>query len=252
MVNLHDIVQYLDNYLNIENIKDDSWNGLQIEGKNDVNKVMFAVDAGIEVFERAVSEKVDLVVVHHGMFWRSCNPSVRSWNKKRVEFLINNGISLYASHLPLDKHFEVGNNIQLLSLLGFKEDREFGEYGGEKISFIGKSESPKSIKIITKILQEKLLAKCIVLPFGKKDIYTIAVCSGGGNYPIFMEAVTADVDCYITGDSTEMYHMAKDIGINVIFAGHHATETVGVKALSFVVKEKFGLETLFVDIPTGL
>jgi len=154
--------------------------------------------------------------------------------------------------LPLDAHPESGNNAQLIKTLGFEIDKDFAEYGGQSISFTGKTQKPKSIEEIVKILEKELSATCKVLPFGKKEIKTIGVCSGGGGYPQFMQAVELGLDLYLTGDSTEMYQMVKDIGMNVVFAGHHATEIVGVKDLAKVVKEKLGVETLFIDIPTGL
>lgn len=252
MVKLSEIVLYLDTYLENGLIKDDSWNGLQVEGDQEVNKIIFAVDAGIMTYERALAEKADMIVVHHGMFWRSANPSICKWNKKRVELLLRNGISLYASHLPLDKHPEVGNNAQLLKILGYEKEGGFGWYGGETISFYGRS-SGKSVEEIVQILKDKIGAECKVLPFGSKKISTIAVCSGGGaTFSLFMEAVKLGADLYLTGDSTEMYQMAKDVGMNVIFAGHHATEIVGVKALSELIQKKFDVECLFIDIPTGL
>lgn len=253
MIRLHELVLYLDTYLDTPSFKDDSWNGLQVEGKSEVSRVLFAVDAGIMTFERAVLEGFDMVVVHHGMFWRASNPSFTSWNKKRLDMLINNGISLYASHLPLDRHPEVGNNAQLLKILGFEKESDFGWYGGQPISYTGRSDTPKNIWDIEQFLNDTIGSRCKVLPFGKEEIYTTAICSGGGaSYALFSEAVNLGVDLYITGDSTEMYQLAKDIGINVIFAGHHATETVGVKALSELVGEKFEVEATFIDIPTGL
>lgn len=253
MVKLNDLVLYLDVYLETDSIKDDSWNGLQVEGKNEVNKVMFAVDAGIDTFERAVKEGADMVVVHHGMFWKSSNPSIRAWNKRRLQPLLDHGISLYASHLPLDRHPEVGNNAQLLKILDFQKECDFGYYAGQSISFIGRSLQEKTLNEIESILKKDINATCKILPFGPEKISRIAVCSGGGaTFALFMEAVNAGVDLYLTGDSTEMYHIAKDIGINVMFAGHHATEIVGVRALADVVRDKFGIETLFVDLPTGL
>jgi len=253
MAKLREIVLFLDTYLESDVIKDDSWNGLQVEGKSMVGKVFFAVDAGLETFERAVREGADMVVVHHGMFWRSGNPSVRAWNKMRVAFLLEHGVSLYASHLPLDKHPDVGNNAQLLKILGFEKETEFGWYSGQTISFTGRTEESKTLNEIEMLLKRELNATCKVLPFGPEAISRIAVCSGGGSsYSLFSEAVEDGVDLYLTGDSTELYQIAKDIGINVMFAGHHATETLGVKALAEVVQEKFAVETLFVDIPTGL
>lgn len=249
---LHTLVAYLDEYLDTKNISDDSWNGFQFEGYFEVSKIVTAVDAGIETFERAAEVGANMIIVHHGMFWKQANPSIRDWQKERVDILQKHGISLYASHLPLDKHPIVGNNAQLLRLLGFEQEKPFGSYGGQDISFIGKRESTISLSEIEIVLQKQLNASCKVLPFGKKQISRIAVCSGGGTYSTFMEAVDAGVDLYLTGDSTEMYHMAKDIGINVIFAGHHATEIVGVKVLGEHLQEKFSVESLFVDLPTGL
>lgn len=253
MSNLRDITLFLDTYLESSSIKDDSWNGLQVEAKKEVNKILFAVDAGMMTFERAAEEGADMVVVHHGLFWRSSNPSICGWNKKRVDFLVKNGISLYASHLPLDRHRVVGNNAQLIKLLGFNIESDFGYYGGQYISFTGRSDEYKTIYDIEEILEREIGADCKLLPFGKEEISTIAVCSGGGaSFPLFMESVSLGVDVYLTGDSTEMYQLAKDIGMNVIFAGHHATEIVGVKALAELIHEKFGVKSVFVDIPTGL
>lgn len=253
MPKLREIALYLDTFLENCGIKDDSWNGLQVEGKEEIDKVLFAVDAGVETFERAIELGADMIVVHHGLFWKSSNPSISKWNKNRVKLLLDNQISLYVSHLPLDKHGEVGNNIELLKILGFEKESDFGWYSGQTISFTGQTQEPKTIDQIKSILEQKIGSKCKILPFGPEKISRIAVCSGGGaSFPLFMEAVNMGVDLYLTGDSTEMYHVAKDIGINVIFAGHHATETLGVKALSRVIKEKFGIETIFVDMPTGL
>lgn len=253
MAQLHDIVFFLDALLEIDTVKDDSWNGLQVEGKKDVSKVVFAVDAGMETFEWALREEADMVVVHHGLFWRSANPSVQGWNLERVNFLLKHGISVYASHLPLDKHPEVGNNAQLLKILGYKQTEEFGRYGGQTISFLGKRDEARTVAEIGQILETEIGAKCRILPFGSEKVSRLAICSGGGaSFSFFWEAINVGADLYITGDATEMYHTAKDAGMNVIFAGHHATETVGVKALSSLLREKFDVETAFIDIPTGL
>ncbi|MBD3231952.1 Nif3-like dinuclear metal center hexameric protein [Candidatus Dependentiae bacterium] len=252
MQTLNELVNFLDNYLDIKNVKDASFNGLQVQGRKNIKKIMFAVTAGMETFKKAVDIQADMIVVHHGLFWKGVNPNLTSYNFDRVDFLIKNNISLYASHLPLDKHPEVGNNVQLLKLLGFNIDKPFAFYDGQNISFTGKADEPKTIQKIREILEEELGATCKVLPFGKKEIKTMAVCSGGGGYPQLTEAINADVDFYLTGDSTEFYHVVKDAKFNVICAGHHATETVGVKALADLIKDKFDIATEFMDIPTGL
>jgi len=247
------LVAFLNEYLQISTVQDDAWNGLQVEGSDTIGKVFFAVDAGMETFQQAKKHNAHMVVVHHGMFWQNSKPCLVGSKRDQCEFLLKEGISLYAAHLPLDKHPEVGNNAQLLKLLGYEVERPFCKYHGQDISFIGKSGKPKSIDSIVEILRNQLGAECKVLHFGKKTIQRIAVCSGGGaNYGIMQEAFDAGVDLYLTGDATEMYHVAKDNKFNIIFAGHHATETVGVRALSKLVAKKYGIETLFFDIPTHL
>ncbi len=252
MSKLNEIVSFLDEYLQKDDIKDGSWNGLQFEGKAEVSKVAFAVDAGIDTYNEAIKEKADMIVVHHGHFWKEADPSISGWNKKRMDLLYQHGISLYASHLPLDRHREVGNNAQLLQMLGVTIKEEFYFFEGKNVGWIGERENPISLPQVQEILSSELRANCTVLPFGKQEIKTIAVCSGGGGYGGFFEALGKKVDLYISGDAVEVYLVAKDAGFNVIFAGHHATETVGVKALSKVVEEKFGVKTVFIDIPTGL
>jgi len=252
MAKLKEIVGFLDEYLEINEFEDRSWNGLQFEGKSEVKKILFAVDAGIETFQKAVEEKADMIIVHHGHFWKTIDPSIRAENKERMNILFKNEISLYGAHLPLDSHKEVGNNAQLLKIMGAKIKEEFGDNNGKKVSWLGELEKEKSFKEIEEIINKKLGVKSKALNFGKEKIKTIAVCSGGGGYPTFAEALSKKVDLYLTGDSMEVYHLVKDSKFNVIFAGHHTTETIGIKALSDVVSKKFEIETIFVDIPTGL
>ena len=252
MPSLKKIVGFLDTYLKIDDIQDSSWNGLQFEGDPKVEKIAFAVDASAESFEKAVEENAGLLIVHHGHFWQSHNPSISGWSKDRIDVLYKNGLSLYASHLPLDRHKEVGNNAELLKLLGAPIKEEFLFHKGKNIGWIGERKRAISISDIEQKLNDNLKTSCIVLPFGKKNIKTIAVCSGGGSYGGFYEALSSKADLYITGDTAEVYYTAKDSGINVIFAGHHATETVGLKALSKIVEKKLKIETVFIDLPTGL
>ena len=246
------ITEFLDKYLAIDDIDDTSWNGLQFEGRPEVKKIAFAVDAGVESFEIAARESVDMLVVHHGHFWSNHDPSIRGWTKARIDTLYESQISLYASHLPLDRHREVGNNVELIKLLGAKISGEFLLHKGKNIGWTGKFKKAVSVADIAQKLDSELNTECIVLPFGKEKIKTMAVCSGGGGYGGFYEALRAGVDLFLTGDAVEIYYTAKDSGMNVIFAGHHATETVGLKALSAVLRKRFKVETIFIDLPTGL
>lgn len=249
---LKQLTKFLDSYLSIDEIEDSSWNGLQFEGKSEVQKALFAVDASIETFKKAASSKADIVIVHHGHFWKNSNPSINSWNKNRIDVLYKNNISLYACHLPLDRHIEVGNNAQILKLLGCKIDREFMMHKGKNVGWIGTLQSSMSIDEISKLLKKSLKAECKILNFGKKKINSIAVCSGGGSYSGFYEALNKGADLYITGDTAEIFYTAKDAEMNVIFAGHHTTETIGLQALQGIVEKKFDLKCIFIDMPTGL
>ena len=134
MQKLTDVVSLLDTYLDIKNFPDDNaYNGLQVEGVSEVNSIVFTADAGIETFRMAVALHADMIVVHHGIFWKGIDPSVKGRTKERVTTLLDHGISLYAVHLPLDKHPDIGNNAQLLKILGFRKDKPFGWYKGEQI-----------------------------------------------------------------------------------------------------------------------
>jgi len=254
MVKLKELVEFLDDYLAIGDVNDKSWNGLQIEGKEEVKKILFSVDACTETFKRAADEKADMIIVHHGHFWSVMDPSLKGWTKERVKFLLDNNISLYACHLPLDRHKEIGHNAELIKLLGGEITDEFYEIDGKNISWIGKLKKHLSIKEVEDILKSKLDAKCKVLHFGEEFIKTVAVCSGGGGYPGFFEALSKKdkIDLYLTGDSIDVYQVTKDSKFNVIFAGHYATETLGIKALAKVAEEKFEVKTVFGNIPTGL
>lgn len=246
------IAEYLDQYLEIGDIKDACWNGLQFEGRSEVKKIAFAVDASVETFNIAIQKRADFIVVHHGHFWQTQNPSIAGWAKERIDILHNHETSLYACHLPLDRHRVVGNNAQLLKLLGASITNEFLLHEGKNIGWIGMTKRAVRLKQIERKLNTELDTNCTVLPFGKEKVRAIAVCSGGGGYGGFYEAFNAGVDLYITGDTIEAYYSAKDSKMNVIFAGHHATETVGLKALAEVVRRKFRIKCTFIDLPTGL
>lgn len=252
MEKLGKIVKFLDEFLDIKNIKDDSWNGLQWQGKDEVEKIMCTVDAGATVFKKAAEEKADLIIVHHGNYWKHLNPSFTGANKKRLEILYKHGISLYAAHLPLDMHPEIGNNVMLLKVIGAKKSKPFFPYEGKSISFCGVFSKKVKLDEVEKKLNEALGITCRVLPYGSETIRTVAVISGGGGYTGFNEALKEGVDLYISGDTLEVFHLAKDTGINVIFGGHHATETLGVRELAKVLEKKFHVKAKFIDIPTGL
>ncbi len=252
MAKLNEISQWLDEYLNIHIFDENCWNGVQIEGKEEVKKIALSMDACQETFEGAVTAGADMLLTHHGHFRHRDNPSLVGWKKKRVKTLLAADISLYAAHLPLDAHPEVGNNAQILKILGAKPEYTFCEHGKQNVGWIGRLDQPKSVADIEFILADQYEASCVSLPFGPEQVTTIAVCSGGAGYGGVHDAIAAKVDLFITGDQVDVYQTAKETKINIIFAGHYATETCGVQALGEKLKEKFGVETVFIDAPTGL
>ena len=248
MVKRDDIVKFLNNELKVKQIKDSSKNGLQLKGNIEVKKIAFAVDAGIEVFEKAKKQGCDMLIVHHGIKWRPQKKDI----SKRLNYLKINKLSLYASHLPLDSHNKYGNNIQLCNIFDLTNIKKFGEYHGVFIGYQGTLNKTKSITEISKILNTKLKTKSTICDFGKKEIKTIAIVSGGG-ISALDEAIKKKIDLFITGETSHSsYHYIKEAKINVIFAGHYATETVGVKALMPILKNKFNVETIFIDVPTKM
>ena len=250
MAQLKEIAEWLDKYLNINDIKDSSWNGLQFEGAQEVKKIAFAVDACVETFNAAVDARADMIIVHHGMFWEESNPSIKGSTKSRIDVLFKNEISLYAAHLPLDRHKDVGNNAQLIRLLNGKIWEEFCFKDGKNIGWVARFKHPIPIHEITFVLEKQLNTKCRVLHFGDQKVSKLAVCSGGGSYQDFFDAMKV-ADAYLTGDAIEITQATKDSKFNVIFAGHYATEIVGVKALMPLLQKKFKVETVFIDKPTG-
>jgi len=248
---LYTLVNFMDDYLKINEIEDLSANGLQIEGRKDVKKICLGVDGSLDIFKGASERKADMLIVHHGLIWGGLK-SIKGLVKERIFYLFEHGISLYASHLPLDMHPEVGNNIELIKILDMSHPEPFGAYHGLKIGFKGQYETPKTIKDISKILERSLPAKVESFQFGTDKIRSIGIVSGGGG-STFEDCIKEDLDLFITGEpSHAIYHVAKESGINLIFAGHYATEKLGVMALGKKVEEKFGIKTEFIDIPTGL
>jgi len=251
MAKLRNIAKLLSTELKTRHIPDSSKNGLQVRIKKNIKKIGFAVDSNLTTFKKAKKANCDLLIVHHGLKWKG--QKYKKLTKKRENFLKKNNISLYAAHLPLDAHKKYGNNIQLAKILNLKKLKRFGRYKeNHSISYIGQLAKRKKIKDIANILNKELKTKCNVYNFGKNKIKNIAICSGGGA-DLLEEATENKADLFITGEiDHNAYSRAKDYKINLIQAGHYATETVGLKALMPLIKEKFNVKTVFIDNPTGL
>ncbi|MGM0438835.1 MAG: Nif3-like dinuclear metal center hexameric protein [Patescibacteria group bacterium] len=249
MEKLNKIIKFLDDYLQVKEVDDKSWNGLQVEGSEEVDKIAFCVTAGAEVFKEVLEEDPDLIISHHGIFWKGANPSIKSWMKGRVEPLIKTNTSLYGVHLPLDKHEEVGNNAQLLKKLSIKPKKQFGEIESGYVGWMG--ETNQDIFDLLDDLEAELDTECKLLNFGSQTVEKVGVVSGSGGKYIY-EAMEKDLDLLITGEETDLAEVARDGKINVIFAGHYATETLGVIALKEKIQKKFSVDTVFLDFPTSL
>ncbi|MBA3064011.1 Nif3-like dinuclear metal center hexameric protein [Candidatus Woesearchaeota archaeon] len=248
MVLLKEIVEFLDGELGVKDVEDSSNNGLQVSGNKEIKKIAFAVDACMEVFEKA--KDFNMIIVHHGISWDDSLKHLTGINYSRVKFLVDNNISLYAAHLPLDKHPKHGNNAELCRIFGLKHIHGFGNYHEQIIGFAGEKEI--SLKEFVKEINKKLNIKCKVFDFGNEKIKNIGVVSGGGSSAL-NEAIEKSLDCFVTGEIPHhSYQLAKEGKINLIAAGHYSTETLGVKALMNILKEKFKVEVKFIDAPTGL
>jgi dinuclear metal center YbgI/SA1388 family protein len=194
--------------------------------------------------------KADMLIVHHGLFW-GAEERITGVMRKRVGALVESGMSLYAAHLPLDVHRQVGNNAEIARLLGLKLGPTFGRYRGSDIGYI--VEAPDSMprdSLVSKI-NRALKTESTVLAFGPPRVKLVGVVSGGGAM-LAPEAKENGCDTFITGETSHVgYHLAKEAGINVIFAGHYATETVGVRALGRHLQRQYALTCKFISDPTG-
>ena len=251
MVNRDELVSFLNEYLNVSAYPDKSSNGLQVEGKEEVERVAFAVDTTLRTIERAAEAKADMLIVHHGMIWGGLG-YITGIHYKRLKALLSSGRNLYAAHLPLDAHHEVGNNVELLRLLGLEPKGPFGEYRGLTIGFWGEFEEPQPIEKVAQIIAEKLDTTVKTYEFGRREIKTIGAISGAGAFAL-EEARRKGIDLLITGEFGHAdYLTAIDLPQSVLVAGHYKTETLGVKALMEAVRREFELEAFFIDEPTGL
>jgi len=250
MIKNFQLEKFLNNFLEVQDFSNDiGYNGLQVEGKEKINKIVGAVTISVELIKKAIEKKADAIIVHHGLFWKDVSPLIKRWMKKRVKLLVENEINLFAYHIPLDYHEKVGNNVQILKSLGIKPKGDFGIWKGMKVGKWGSLSKPVSLETIVSRVKEKISQNLLVFDFGENKIKTVAVVSGGGS-SCLPEAVEKGFDLFITGEPTEWTESyAKDNEINVIFAGHYNTEKFGVIALGNYLAKKFKIKFEFVEIP---
>jgi dinuclear metal center YbgI/SA1388 family protein len=245
-----DLVAYLDRYLRVAEIPDSSPNGLQVEGAERVARIAYAVDVSMQTIRAAEKARADMLVVHHGLWWGK-HVQITGTMHARVSALIRSGISLYAAHLPLDCHPKVGNNVELARLLSLRVKETFGEYKGTRIGVIAGATRPLNLKSFAVRVGKSLDYAPDVLAFGPPAVRRVAIVSGGGAM-LAEEAARAGCDTLLTGETSHAaVHPAREAGINVVFGGHYATETVGLKALQRHVATRYGVAGAFLSAPTG-
>ncbi|QLB40766.1 Nif3-like dinuclear metal center hexameric protein [Mannheimia pernigra] len=246
-----ELEQILNTKLNSSAINDYAPNGLQVEGKKEIRKIITGVTASLPLIEKAIEKNADAILVHHGYFWKSENPCIRGMKGKRIKQLLVNDINLFGYHLPLDIHSELGNNAQLAKHLGLLNLRGL-EDSPNSIPMYGELDSPISAEDLKQTL-EKTLQRTVILcdefvSTPQKMIKKIGICSGGGQGYIDL-AFEKGCDAFISGEISEQTtHSAREQGIYYFACGHHATERDGVKALGEWLAQQYGLDVEFIDI----
>lgn len=248
-MNLSKIVSYLDTELRIADFTDSSNNGLQVQNSGKIAKVCCGVDASLEFFEAAARRGADLLVCHHGLSWGDSLKRITDQNYRRISFLMKNDMALYACHLPLDAHPRLGNNALLCRTLGLRKVKPFGLYAGKLIGFAGELPRAMPYGEFKKLVDGRIAnGNMQTMDFGKKTVRTVGVVSGGAADEV-AEAGQAGLDVYLTGEPKLLaWHHAQDYRINAIFAGHYATERLGVMALGKELGRRFGLQAEFIDL----
>lgn len=251
MAELLTLTNYLDEELNLKGLPDypGAMNGLQIENAGEVKKIGAAVDASLPVFEKAVAEGVDLLVVHHGMFWQGAQ-TVTGSHYRKLKMALDAGMALYSAHIPLDVHPLWGNNHLLAKALGMEDTETFFDWKGVELGVCQTIDT--GIKQLVAMVENAVGASAHLCAGGGEQAGKVGIITGGAGSEVAAVAACG-IDTFITGEGPHWsFAMAEECGINVIYAGHYATETFGVRALARHLGQKFGLDSCFVDHPTGL
>jgi dinuclear metal center YbgI/SA1388 family protein len=226
-------------------------NGLQVGRTNPtLKRITFTVDASVESFERAAGQKADLLFVHHGLFFGKVKP-VTGNLLRRISFLVEHDLALYAVHLPLDMAAELGNNAGIAQKLKLGSLEPFGAYHGVPIGCKGVLPEPRRFREVVETIAGSAATPHSFLSFGPETISTVGIVSGGAA-EVALEAIAEGLDLYITGErSHEIYHECQEAGLNVLFAGHYNSEVYGVEAVRKRISAETDVETFFIDVPTG-
>lgn len=245
MILRQDLLAHFDTLLQPERFKDYGPNGLQVEGKSEIRHVVSGVTASRALIEAAIADKADAIFVHHGLFWRGMDGRITGWMKERIRLLLAHDINLFAYHLPLDAHPELGNNAQLGAKLGVQWDACFGE---QALGMLGHADFADASALAAHVQQ--VLGRSVTCVSGAqgKPIRRLAWCTGGAQ-GFFESALAAGADAYITGEISEpQAHLARETGTTFIAAGHHATERYGAPAAVAYVAQQAGISHRFIEI----
>ena len=241
-----ELIRYLDELLEPERFKDYCPNGLQVEGRSEIRRIVAGVTASQALVDQAVARGADALLVHHGWFWRGEDGRVTGFRKKRLQTLLTHDINLIAYHLPLDGHAEFGNNAQLAQRLGWTVEGRFGE---QDVGWYGRLDETRTLGEVTRRVSAELGREPMVIGAETQQVSRIAWCSGGAQ-SLFEAALSLGVQVFLSGEISEQHvHLARESGVAYLAAGHHASERYGVQALGRHLAEQFGLEVSFVEIP---
>lgn len=246
-----DLVKWLNDYLKVGQWPDPSLNGLQIQGTDVIRRVAASVDTSLQTLQAAADAGADLLLVHHGLFWGKPLP-ITGPHRDRVRTALMADLNLYAAHIPLDAHPEVGNNAVIAGALSLQNRRPFGDWMGHKIGLAGELPRELTLQDFADRVQKLTGEICLVHSGGGPLVHRIGIVTGEGSDAI-PEAAAAGLDTLLTGEPAHKnFHNAFEYGINVIYAGHYETEIFGVRALAAKIEDTFGLPWQFLNFPTGL
>ena len=249
MVALKELSVYCNALLNTEHFQDYCPNGLQLEGRPEVSTIVSGVTASQALIEAAIQANADLLLVHHGYFWKGENPTLTGIKRRRIKSLLDHDISLLAYHLPLDAHRDYGNNAALARVLGFQTDGVVDQGPGADILYFGRLAQSLSLQVLSEHIFERLAREPTVISAGDFRIRTIAWCTGAAQR-LIEHAADLGVDAYLSGEISEQtMHIARESQLHYIAAGHHATERYGPQALGDHLAQRFNLQHQFIDMP---
>ena len=247
MVRIQEIVGYANELLDIKAFDDSSYNGLQVSTDRPIERIAWAVTASAAALRKATNQRADMVIAHHGLYWKGQDPRAIGGMHRRLEILFGHQMGLAAYHLPLDAHAKLGNNAQMAQALSLSNIEPWGHYHGQLIGMAGHSAPTPIDQFVSQV--ESMVGRSVLhLPGGPEQVRTVAIVSGGAA-GMALEAARDGIDLFVTGEPTEFVtHIAAEEGIHVLVAGHHATEVFGVRALTGHLAEHFGLELLEANV----